>query len=156
MIDPKDFFKFIEPIKDEDFKQDMYLKLLELAPKFKGTKEDFERYLNKTLFFKRKDFIIEKIHKADAEAFSLNETTEYGTDIGEFIEDSGDLQSELESKDMLGVIQRSIPIKEYAILELFHKLGLTAEEIIEQYPDLDIKNTKQVYNIIAKHKVNKI
>ncbi len=156
MIKAEDFFKFIEPIQDEDFKQDMYLKLLELAPKFKGTNEDFERYLNKTLFFERKQNRKKHIIAANEEAYSLNETTEHGTDIGEFIEDSGDLQAELESRDMLGAIQRSIPIKEYAILELFHRQGLTAEEIFKQYPDLHIKNEMQVYNIVKKHKVNKI
>ena len=145
MINPEKFFKSVERIKDEDLRQDCYLKICELAKDFEGDDKEFEKYLSVHIKYLRQHY-----YEDEAERKSLTTTIEGSPVLG--YEDSNDLAASIDAKDKLEALERNIKTKEYAILRLFHEDGLTAQEIAEQHPNLNIKNPKQVYNTVAKYK----
>lgn len=142
MIDPKKYHNIIEKFSDKDFKQDCYLKLYEKAPVFNGTEKEFEKYLNKTFYFDLKN------------NFRKKEKSIKTVDLEEAMteRDITDLNNQIEAKDMLEKIRENTDSRTNTIVHLFFEAGYTAEEILTDYPELGLKNTKEVYNIIQRFK----
>lgn len=147
MINPEDYYARIDKIKDEDFRQDMYLKLLTAAPKFKGSSLEFDKYLSTMIKNAKIDNSeYEQLHNLP----SLDESNEYGEPISNYVADSVDLQTQLEARDELQVIKQAVDNRTFRILELFFEEGYTAEEIKDKYPELKIRNAKEIYNLVAR------
>jgi DNA-directed RNA polymerase specialized sigma24 family protein len=154
MIKPEDFFKFVDNIKDEDYRQDCYLTIIEKAKDFIGTDFEFEKYIKVTLHFDKIDYYkAEQKRKNNTVSLdTIPPNSETGESYAGLILDSSDLQDEIEIRYKISAAKSQMPSKEYAVLELFHRHDLTAKEIYRDYKDLNLKNIKQVYNIILKYK----
>lgn len=147
MINPDDYYERINSIKDEDFRQDMFLKLLTAAPKFKGSSLEFDKYLSTMIRNAKIDNTeYNQLHKLP----SLDEPNEFGEAISNYIPDTTNLEKQIEAKNILEQIKQNTDNRTFRILELYFEEGYTAEEIKDKYPELKIRNAREIYNLVAR------
>lgn len=141
MIKPEEYFKFVDNVKDPDLRQDCYLKILELAPDFKGTAKEFEKYLNRTIHFLVLDYYTEASDRKNS-TISIERRKK----------EIGNLQADPETYSEIPEQLANINETEYKLLYLFYAAGLTSKEIAKEYPELGFKNCNTVRKAIRKIK----
>lgn len=67
--------------------------------------------------------------------------------FSDLVECRMNLNSFLDAKDSLEVLEQNMPYPDYKVLELYHS-GYSPKDIIEQFPELGLKSTGAVYSIL--------
>jgi DNA-directed RNA polymerase specialized sigma24 family protein len=139
MIIPEDFYYIVERIKNEDDRQDGYLKLILLSRKFEGTPKEFERYFNRTLFLDAKNRYDKQ--KKKPQFVELEDITTDGSYITKDLDNSLAMER----------LNNEIPSRDLRILKLFFIDGIKAKELVN-IPELKLTNCRQVNSLVHKYK----
>lgn len=158
--DPLSYHELIQNILKKQpthFREDMYQDLMEITigicNNWEGSDEHLEFYLMSTLSRRAKDlyrsYQSPRNMELSMDDMTLNQDGE-SVPFSETYIDPVDHEAQMDAAIDIDLLRGIIPPRDFRVIELSY-MGYKAEEIVQEFPELEIKSLNTIYTILKKY-----